>query len=159
MSQRGLSGTIKAKIRYIPDGKTGAQNIHLHPIWPFHEFRISSPGITGLAISQFAIWADRIPRTMANWYMATNFPLTAGGDTSDKYIGEMFEAIPIPTPLMIRNKIKTFRVVAAPVPNADKANTMAARIIMNFLPYLSDKTPEIITPITHPKRALLITHP
>src|SRR5690554_109196 len=54
-SHRGLSGTIKASIKYIIEGKTGAQNIHLQPIWPFHELRISSPGITGRAISQLAI--------------------------------------------------------------------------------------------------------
>src|SRR5690554_3500096 len=96
---------------------------------------------------------------MANWYTATNLPRTAGGETSDKYIGEIFDAMPMPTPLITRNRMNTSSVVAAPVPNADKPNTMAASIIMNFLPYLSDKPPEITTPIKQPNNALLITHP
>ena len=65
-SQRGLSGMKNTRIKNSNEGTTSAQNIQRHPICPFHVFSISSPAITGSAISQLAIWAARIPNTIVS---------------------------------------------------------------------------------------------
>ncbi|MNG20925.1 hypothetical protein D3C84_1052280 [compost metagenome] len=89
----------------------------------------------------------------------TNFPLDSAGAISAIYIGERLEAIPIPTPPTTLHIINHSIVSTKPVPTAARVKKIEATIIKGFLPYLSDRLPEIITPSKHPKMALPITHP
>ena len=107
-----------ANNKNIAAGKAAAQNIHRHPICPFHEAQIStgekSAGI-GSAISQLVIWAPRIPSTIVNWFSETSFPLIDVGATSAIYMGESPEAIPIPMPPKKRAAKNQLNAENAPV--------------------------------------------
>ena len=62
-----------------------AQNIHRHPICPFHDRRIISAvawSATGSAICQLTICALRIPSTTVNWLMDTKRPRKWAGAIS-----------------------------------------------------------------------------
>ncbi|MNT37992.1 hypothetical protein D3C72_1741620 [compost metagenome] len=89
----------------------------------------------------------------------TNFPLDSLGEISAMYIGERLDATPIPRPPTILHTINQSIVFAIPVPTAANVKKMDATISNGFLPYLSAKLPDIITPNKHPKIAQLITQP
>ena len=101
-SQRGLSGMKNIRIKKSPEGTTSAQNIQRQPICPFHVSRMFSPGTTGSAINQLTNWAARIPNTIVNWLIDTNFPRTWLGDTSAIYMGDKLAAMPMPIPPNMR---------------------------------------------------------
>ena len=68
-SHRGLSGTDSMPRKKSSEGTAVTPNIQRHPVWPFHEFRISSadaPVGTGLAMIQFMNWANKIPITIVS---------------------------------------------------------------------------------------------
>ena len=161
-SQRGLSGRTKLKTKKRAAGTTMAQNIHRHPICPFHERRIISAvawSATGSAICQLTICALRIPSTTVNWLMDTKRPRKWAGAISAIYIGERLEAMPMANPPMRRNTLNSPNVSAAPVPTAVQMNSPAASINMGLRPNLSLSLPALNAPMRQPINALLMAHP
>ena len=60
--------------------------------------------------------AARMPMTMVSWLSETNLPRTAAGETSAMYMGEMFEARPMPTPPRSRKTTNHAKRSASAVP-------------------------------------------
>src|SRR5664279_3309523 len=118
-----------------------------------------APGGTGLAILQLISCAARIPITIVSWLIETKRPLTSAGVISAIYIGERFEARPIPTPPRILNITKILNEPAAPVPKEAATNNPAEKINNFFRPSLSLSQPEITEPARHPASAQPIAHP
>ena len=96
---------------------------------------------------------------MVSWLIETNRPRTFPGVISAIYIGERFDARPIPMPPKILNATNMLNEPAEPVPSEAATNNPADRINNLFLPRLSLSHPEITAPARHPARAQLIAQP
>lgn len=75
------------------------------------------------------------------------------GATSEIYIGETMDTMPMPAPPIILYTINPLKVPASAQPMAETENSTAERIITFFLPYLSAKLPAMLTPIIEPNKA------
>ena len=161
-NQRGLSGNTKLKKKNSAAGTVMAQNIHRHPVCPFHDRRIISAvawSATGSAICQLTICALRIPSTTVNWLMDTKRPRKWAGAISAIYIGERLEAMPMANPPMRRNTLNHPKEFAAPVPMAVQINSPAATIRIGLRPNRSLNFPALNAPMRQPINALLMAQP
>ncbi len=91
--------------------------------------------------------------------METNFPRIRAGEISAIYIGERFEASPIPMPPIIRNTLKKRKFPAKAVPTAETVKSRPDKMSRRFRPDLSLMIPDKTAPIRHPNSALLCAKP
>ena len=80
--------------------------------------------------------------TIVNWLTATSLPRIWAGAISAIYIGERLDARPMATPPQIRQAMKTWNWLAAPVPIEETAKITAAAISSFFRPNRSLSTPD-----------------
>src|SRR5258708_25863316 len=98
-SQRGLSGIMNIPMKNRVAGIAVTPNIQRHPTCPFHEFKISLAVAvrgTGLPVSQFISWANKITITTLSLIMEKSVPRKGGRAISPRYMGERLETQPIP---------------------------------------------------------------
>src|SRR4030042_1729007 len=118
-----------------------------------------APFGTALAMSQFTIWADRMPMTIVSWLVTTSRPRICAGATSAIYIGDRLEARPMATPPRIRNETNQLKLDAQPVRTEDTANSRAATTSKRLRPNLSLIPPERTAPARPPGSAQLLAQP
>ena len=90
---------------------------------------------------------------MASWLSETRRPRIRAGATSAMYMGDCIEAIPTPTPPMIRATINSTKLRGTAEPMAETAKRTAENNNATFRPYRSLSTPAHEAPNMHPTRA------
>lgn len=98
-----------------------------------------------------------MPVVMASMLTATSEPRTFAGTSSAMYIGEMNEAMPMPTPLATLAAISHPTVGANAVAIALKVKTTPATMIIRRRPKRPVRAPPVPAPKTAPIRTALTT--